>query len=140
VVSRAPLLRRSVVTRARHLRPNPRHDLVCLVFGDLDELVLQVAAFGGDKHREATAGIVSVIVYGALPSIDDALGFSAGSRQWVMSAYLLTFGGLLLLGGRSADLLGRRRMFMVGVSLFAGSSLLCGLAWSDQVLVTARVV
>ena len=59
------------------------------------------------------------IVYVALPSIDEALGFSAGGLQWVMSAYLLTFGGLLLLGGRSADLLGRRRMFMVGVALFA---------------------
>jgi MFS family permease len=80
------------------------------------------------------------IVYVALPSIDDALGFSAGGLQWVMSAYLLTFGGLLLLGGRSADLLGRRRMFMAGVALFAGSSLLCGLAWSDQVLVAARVL
>jgi Major Facilitator Superfamily len=72
------------------------------------------------------------IVYVALPSIDEALGFSSRGLQWVMSAYLLTFGGLLLLGGRSSDLLGRRRMFMVGVSLFAGSSLLCGLAWSDR--------
>jgi EmrB/QacA subfamily drug resistance transporter len=80
------------------------------------------------------------IVYVALPSIDEALGFSAGGLQWVMSAYLLTFGGLLLLGGRSADLLGRRRMFMVGVALFTGSSLLCGLAWSAQVLVAARVL
>ena len=80
------------------------------------------------------------IVYVALPSIDDALGFSAGSLQWVMSAYLLTFGGLLLLGGRSADLLGRRRMFMVGVALFAASSLMCGLAWADQVLIAARVL
>jgi EmrB/QacA subfamily drug resistance transporter len=80
------------------------------------------------------------IVYVALPSIDIALGFSAGGLQWVMSAYLLTFGGLLLLGGRSADLLGRRRMFMVGVALFAAASLLCGLAWSDQVLVGARVL
>jgi EmrB/QacA subfamily drug resistance transporter len=80
------------------------------------------------------------IVYVALPSIDEALGFSSGGLQWVMSAYLLTFGGLLLLGGRSADLLGRRRMFMVGVALFAGSSLLCGLAWADQVLVAARVL
>jgi len=57
-----------------------------------------------------------------------------------MSAYLLSFGGLLLLGGRAADLLGRRRMFMVGVSVFVGSSLLCGFAWSDQILVAARVV
>jgi EmrB/QacA subfamily drug resistance transporter len=82
----------------------------------------------------------STIVYVALPSIDEALGFSAAGLQWVISAYLLAFGGLLLLGGRSADLLGRRRMFMLGVALFAGSSLLCGLAWSGQVLVGARVV
>jgi EmrB/QacA subfamily drug resistance transporter len=80
------------------------------------------------------------IVYVALPSIDEALDFSAGGLQWVMSAYLLTFGGLLLLGGRSADLLGRRRVFMVGVALFAASSLLCGLAWSDHVLIAARVL
>jgi EmrB/QacA subfamily drug resistance transporter len=80
------------------------------------------------------------IVYVALPSIDEALDFSAGGLQWVMSAYLLTSGGLLLLGGRSADLLGRRRMFMVGVALFAGASLLCGLAWSDEILIAARVV
>jgi EmrB/QacA subfamily drug resistance transporter len=79
------------------------------------------------------------IVYVALPPIDAELGLSDGGLQWVMSAYLLSFGGLLLLGGRSADLLGRRRMFMVGVSLFAGSSLLCGLAWSAEVLVAARV-
>jgi EmrB/QacA subfamily drug resistance transporter len=80
------------------------------------------------------------IVYVALPSIDQALGFSAGGLQWVMSAYLLAFGGLLLLGGRSADLIGRRRMFMFGVALFAGSSFLCGLAWSDEILVGARVL
>jgi EmrB/QacA subfamily drug resistance transporter len=80
------------------------------------------------------------IVYVALPSIDEELGFSASGLQWVMSAYLLTFGGLLLLGGRSADLIGRRLMFMAGVALFAGSSLLCGLAWSDQALIGARVL
>ena len=80
------------------------------------------------------------IVYVALPSIDEALDFSAGGLQWVMSAYLLAFGGFLLLGGRSADLLGRRRTFMVGVALFAASSLLCGLAWSGGVLIAARVL
>jgi EmrB/QacA subfamily drug resistance transporter len=80
------------------------------------------------------------IVYVALPDIKAALGFSAGGVQWVMSAYLLSFGGLLLLGGRAADLLGRRRMFIVGVSLFAASSLLCGLVWSADALVAARIV
>jgi EmrB/QacA subfamily drug resistance transporter len=82
----------------------------------------------------------STIVYVALPQIQDDLGFSAGGVQWVMSAYLICFGGLLLLGGRTADLLGRRRVFMAGVALFAASSLFCGLAWSEGVLIAARVV
>jgi EmrB/QacA subfamily drug resistance transporter len=78
------------------------------------------------------------IVYVALPQIAADLGLSAGGAQWVMSSYLLCFGGLLLLGGRTADLLGRRRVFMAGVGLFATSSLLCGLAWSPAVLIAAR--
>ncbi|WP_405875880.1 MFS transporter [Streptomyces sp. NBC_00005] len=80
------------------------------------------------------------IVVLALPSIADGLGFSASGAQWVMSAYLLSFGGLLLLGGRIADLLGRRRVFMTGTLLFALSSLLCGFAWTAEVLVAARAV
>jgi EmrB/QacA subfamily drug resistance transporter len=80
------------------------------------------------------------IVILGLPSIEADLGLSAGSAQWVMSAYLLSFGGLLLLGGRSADLLGRRRMFVAGTGLFLVSSLGCGLAWSGAVLIGARVV
>jgi EmrB/QacA subfamily drug resistance transporter len=80
------------------------------------------------------------IVILALPSIEKDLNLSATGGQWVMSAYLLSFGGLLLLGGRSADLLGRRRMFMIGTTLFLGSSLVCGLAWSGGVLIAARVV
>jgi len=80
------------------------------------------------------------IVYVALPQIAADLGFSTGGVQWVMSAYLLCFGGLLLLGGRCADLLGRRRVFMAGVGLFVCSSLLCGLAWSPAALIGARVV
>ncbi|HEU0213172.1 MAG TPA: MFS transporter [Jiangellaceae bacterium] len=82
----------------------------------------------------------SAIVVVALPSIDAELGFSAGDLQWVLSAYLLSFGGLLLLGGRAADLLGRRRLFMVGTGLFALASLACGLAGSVAVLIAARVV
>jgi EmrB/QacA subfamily drug resistance transporter len=80
------------------------------------------------------------IVLLALPSVADGLGLSADGAQWVMSAYLLTFGGLLLLGGRTADLLGRRRVFMAGTLLFGLSSLLCGLAWTAGVLVAARAV
>jgi EmrB/QacA subfamily drug resistance transporter len=82
----------------------------------------------------------STIVYVALPLIQDDLGFSTRGIQWVVSGYLICFGGLLLLGGRTADLLGRRRVFMAGVALFGVSSLFCGLAWSGGVLIAARVV
>jgi EmrB/QacA subfamily drug resistance transporter len=82
----------------------------------------------------------SAIVVVALPSIDADLAFPAGDLQWVLSAYLLSFGGLLLLGGRAADLLGRRRVFMVGTTLFALASLACGLAGSAETLIVARVV
>jgi EmrB/QacA subfamily drug resistance transporter len=80
----------------------------------------------------------AAIVTVALPSIEEELGFSPQGLQWVVSAYALTFAGLLLLGGRAADLLGRRRVFMVGVVLFTLASLLCGLAWSDEALIGAR--
>src|SRR6266550_6966355 len=70
------------------------------------------------------------IVNVALPSIQTDLGFSASGLQWVVNAYTLTFAGFLLLGGRTADLFGRRRMFLSGVGLFALSSLICTLASS----------
>jgi EmrB/QacA subfamily drug resistance transporter len=82
----------------------------------------------------------AAIVTVALPSIEEELGFSAQGLQWVVSAYALTFAGLLLLGGRAADLLGRRRVFMVGVVVFTVASLLCGLAWSDTFLIGARAL
>src|SRR5438094_6795798 len=68
------------------------------------------------------------IVNVALPSIGRSLHFSATGLQWVITAYAITFGGFLLLGGRAADLLGRRRMFMAGLVLFSIASLICGLA------------
>ena len=80
------------------------------------------------------------IVVTALPVIGHELGLSTGDLQWVISAYLICFGGFLLLGGRSADLLGRRRVFMAGVGLFIASSLACGLAPGAEVLIAARVV
>ena len=80
------------------------------------------------------------IVNVALPSIKSDLGFSQTSLQWVVSAYALLFGGTLLLGGRLADLLGRRRLFMAGLALFAASSLLCGLAWSEASLIAFRAL
>jgi EmrB/QacA subfamily drug resistance transporter len=82
----------------------------------------------------------ATIVLVALPSIGADIGFSEQGLQWVLSAYALTFGGLLLLGGRATDLLGRRRLFMTGVLFFTAASLLCGLAWSPATLLAARVV
>src|SRR5262245_18519218 len=82
----------------------------------------------------------AAIVTVALPSIEKQLDFSAQGLQWVVSAYALTFAALLLLGGRAADLLGRRRVCMVGVVLFTLASLLCGLAWSDEALIGARAL
>jgi EmrB/QacA subfamily drug resistance transporter len=78
------------------------------------------------------------IVNVALPSIKDDLGFSEASLQWVITAYAILFGGALLLGGRLADLFGRRRIFLVGMGLFTASSLLSGLAWSEGALIAFR--
>src|SRR5256714_3576923 len=78
------------------------------------------------------------IVNVALPSIQTDLGFSQENLQWVISAYALLFGGFLLLGGRAADLLGRRRVFMAGVIVFSVASLLSGLSWSEDSLIAAR--
>ena len=92
----------------------------------------------------ATAQLMIVldatIVYVALPHIQAALGFSGSGLEWVANAYALTFGGLLLLGGRAGDLLGRRRMFIIGLLLFSAASLAGGLATSPAWLLAARAV
>jgi EmrB/QacA subfamily drug resistance transporter len=80
------------------------------------------------------------IVNVALPSIQTDLGFSQENLQWVISAYALFFGGFLLLGGRAADLLGRRRLFLIGIVLFTGASLVSGLAWGEGPLIGARAL
>src|SRR5216117_3418734 len=82
------------------------------------------------------ASIVNV----ALPSIGSALNFSQDNLSWVVNAYVLTFGGFLLLGGRIADVVGRRRMFIVGLIVFAVASLAGGLAQSSSWLIAARAV
>jgi EmrB/QacA subfamily drug resistance transporter len=82
----------------------------------------------------------SAIVNVALPSVQRSLGFSQQNLQWVASGYILTYGGFLLLGGRLADLLGRRRMLLTGLAVFAVSSLTAGLANSSGLLVAARLV
>src|SRR2546428_3418474 len=78
------------------------------------------------------------IVNVALPSIKIDLGFSQENLQWVISAYALFFGGFLLLGGRAADLLGRRRLFLAGIVLFTLASPLARLPWSEASLIAAR--
>ncbi|GAA3438528.1 DHA2 family efflux MFS transporter permease subunit [Kutzneria kofuensis] len=82
----------------------------------------------------------ALIVQVALPSMRDGLGMSAGQQQWVINAYLLLFGGLLLLGGRAADLFGRKRVFLAGLGVFTLFSLLGGLALSGPMLIAARAL
>ena len=82
----------------------------------------------------------TTIVNVALPSIREDLGFSETSLAWVVNAYLLTFGGFLLLGGRLGDLFGHRRLFLIGITLFTLASLACGLATTQGLLVVARAV
>src|SRR5436305_8370307 len=82
----------------------------------------------------------STIVNVALPSIRADLGFSQTSLAWVVNAYLLTYGGFLLLGGRLGDLFGHRRLFLGGITLFTLSSLACGLSTSQGLLVGSRAV
>jgi MFS family permease len=80
------------------------------------------------------------IVNVAMPTIRTHLGFSVQNLQWVVSGYLITYGGFLLLGGRAGDLLGRRRLLIAGTALFAAASLTCGLANSQGLLVSGRLV
>ena len=98
-------------------------------------LALYVLCFG-----DVLIVLDSTIVNVALPSIQADLGFSEASLAWVVNAYLLTFGGFLLLGGRLSDLFGRRRLFLIGLALFTATSLACGLAGSKEFLVVARAV
>src|SRR2546421_5470186 len=80
------------------------------------------------------------IVNVALPSIQKDLGFSASGLAWVINAYIIAFGGLLLLAGRVGDLVGRRRVFLAGLALFTAASLLCGLSFSQPMLIAARFI
>src|SRR5262245_20719244 len=85
--------------------------------------------------------VLDVTIVGvALPSIRGDLGFSEESLAWVVNAYLLTFGGFLLLGGRLGDLFGHRRLFLAGIAFFTSASLVCGLSSSQGMLIAARAV
>jgi EmrB/QacA subfamily drug resistance transporter len=103
---------------------------------------------GPDRRRWLALGVVclaqlmivldTTIVNVALPSIQRDLGFSQGNLTWVVNAFLITFGSFLLLAGRLGDLVGRKRVFLAGVAVFTGASLLCGLAPSQGLLIGAR--
>ena len=121
---------------------------------------MSISLPGTGRHRNAPAGagvnrwlvlvlvglaqfmvvLDATIVNVALPSIQRGLHFSAADLQWVVNGYTLAFGGFLLLGGRAADLFGRRRLFLIGVALFSAASLLNGLAGSSGVLVAGRAL
>src|SRR5207248_4906494 len=114
------------------------------------EIVAQVSAQAQETDSRRWLGLAVIvaaqfmvvldiaIVNVALPSIKTDLHFTESSLQWVITAYSIFFGGVLLLGGRLADLLGRRRLFMLGLALFTVSSLLDGLAWSEGSLIAFR--
>jgi EmrB/QacA subfamily drug resistance transporter len=96
-----------------------------------------VIAIGGMQLLATMDSTVAIV---ALPKIQDELGLSDAGRSWVITAYVLTFGGLMLLGGRLGDTIGRKRTFIVGVSLFIIASILCGMAWDQTTLVVARLL
>ena len=99
--------------------------------------IAAVIAIGGIQLLATMDSTVAIV---ALPKIQDELSLSDAGRSWVITAYVLTFGGLMLLGGRLGDVIGRKRTFVVGVALFTIASILCGLAWNEATLVTARLL
>src|SRR5437588_9981007 len=104
----------------------------------------------GERRRWMTLAVVclaqlmivldTTIVNVALPAIQHDLHFSQGNLTWVINAFLVTFGSFLLLAGRLGDLLGRKRVFLAGIVVFTGASMLCGLAGSEATLIAARFV
>ena len=99
--------------------------------------IAAVVAIGGMQLLATMDSTVAIV---ALPKIQNELNLSDAGRSWVITAYVLTFGGLMLLGGRLGDTIGRKRTFIAGVALFTIASILCGLAWNETTLVTARLL
>src|SRR5499433_695641 len=126
---------------------NVMSDIVQAGAGPVIQPVSEQAG-GRARHRGLALGLILLaqllvvidvsIVTLALPEIQRGLGFSPVGLQWVLSAYALAFGGFLLLGGRLADLLGRRRVLIAGAAVFTAASLACGLAGSAGTLIAAR--
>src|SRR5260370_41285452 len=98
--------------------------------------IAAVIAIGGMQLLATMDSTVAIV---ALPKIQNRLSLSDAGRSWVITAYVLTFGGLMLLGGRLGDTIGRKRTFIVGVALFTISSVLCAVAWDEVTLVIARL-
>jgi len=99
--------------------------------------IAAVIAIGGMQLMVVMDGTIALV---AIPKIQNELGLSDAGRSWVISAYMLTFGGLMLLGGRLGDTFGRKRTFIVGVALFTIASVMCGIAWNEGTLVGARLL
>ena len=99
--------------------------------------IAAVVAIGGMQLLATMDSTVAIV---ALPKIQNELNLSDAGRSWVITAYVLTFGGLMLLGGRLGDTIGRKRTFIAGVAMFTIASILCGLAWNEATLVTARLL
>src|ERR1700730_10106512 len=99
--------------------------------------IAAVVAIGGMQLLATMDSTVAIV---ALPKIQNELSLSDASRSWVITAYVLTFGGLMLLGGRLGDTIGRKRTFIVGVALFTISSVLCAVAWDEATMVVARLL
>ncbi len=99
--------------------------------------VAAVIAIGGMQLMATMDGTIAIV---ALPKIQDQLNLSDAGRSWVITAYVLTFGGLMLLGGRLGDTIGRKRSFIAGIALFTIASALCGIAWDEATLVIARLL
>src|SRR5262249_18381065 len=93
--------------------------------------IAAVIAIGGMQLLAAMDSPIAIV---ALPRIQDELALSDAGRSWVITAYVLTFGGLMLLGGRLGDTIGRKRAFIAGVGLFTIASILCGLSWDESTL------
>ncbi|MEZ0364671.1 MFS transporter [Mycobacterium sp. pUA109] len=99
--------------------------------------IAAVVAIGGMQLMATMDGTIAIV---ALPKIQNDLDLSDAGRSWVITAYVLTFGGLMLLGGRLGDTIGRKRTFIVGVAGFTIASALCGIAWDEATLTTARLL
>src|ERR1700758_4986215 len=99
--------------------------------------IAALIAIGGAQLMVMMDGTIVVV---ALPKVQNELGLSDAGRSWVITAYVLTFGGLMLLGGRLGDTIGRKRAFVVGVAMFTVVSAMCGIAWDEGSLVVARLL